>query len=101
MLDKINYLHCFISNLAGRVESLLPFVRFKHEEEFTWGGGQDSEKLLRRSKNTSCLHLCCELRRPGTHSRCILLHKSRLLELFYYKKRWQGVSGSIRKSLST
>jgi hypothetical protein len=24
-------------------------------------GGQNSEKLLRRSKNTSCLHPCCEL----------------------------------------
>jgi hypothetical protein len=52
-------------------------------------GGQNSEKLLRRSKNTSCLHSCCELRRPGTHSRCILQHKNGLLELFYYKKRME------------
>jgi hypothetical protein len=37
MLGKINYLRCFISNLAGRVESLLPLVQLKHEEEFTWG----------------------------------------------------------------
>jgi hypothetical protein len=58
LLCKINYLHHFISNLAGRVESLLPFVRLKHEE-FTWG--QNSDKLSRRSKNTSCLHPCCEL----------------------------------------
>jgi hypothetical protein len=36
-LGKINYLCHFISNLAGRVESLLPLVRLKHEEEFTWG----------------------------------------------------------------
>jgi hypothetical protein len=35
LLGKINYLRCFISNLAGRVESLLPLVRLKHEEEFT------------------------------------------------------------------
>jgi hypothetical protein len=55
LLDKINYLHHFISNLAERVEYLLPLVRLKHEE-FTWG--QNSEKLLRRSKNTSCLHPC-------------------------------------------
>jgi hypothetical protein len=34
LLGKINYLRCFISNLAGRVESLLPLVRLKHEEEF-------------------------------------------------------------------
>jgi hypothetical protein len=40
LLGKINYLHHFISNLAGRVESLLPLVRLKHEEEFTWGEEQ-------------------------------------------------------------
>jgi hypothetical protein len=84
-LGKINYLCHFISNLAGQVESLLPLVQFKHEEEFTWG--QNSEKLTRRSKNTSCLHPSCELRRPRTHSRCILLRKNELLELFYYMKR--------------
>jgi hypothetical protein len=38
LLDKINYLRHFISNLAGRVKSLLPLVWLKHEEEFTWGG---------------------------------------------------------------
>jgi hypothetical protein len=37
LLGKINYLLCFISILAGRVESLLPLVQLKHEEEFTWG----------------------------------------------------------------
>jgi hypothetical protein len=40
LLGKINYLRHFISNLAGRVESLLPLVQLKHEEEFTWGGGE-------------------------------------------------------------
>jgi hypothetical protein len=40
------------------VESLLPLVQLKHKEEFTWE--YNSEKLSRRSKNTSCLHLCCE-----------------------------------------
>jgi hypothetical protein len=37
LLGKINYFHRFISNLAGRVKSLLPLVRLKHEEEFIWG----------------------------------------------------------------
>jgi hypothetical protein len=37
LLSKINYLRCSISNLVGRVDSLLPLVRLKHEEEFTWG----------------------------------------------------------------
>jgi hypothetical protein len=32
LLGKINYLRCFISNLVGRVDSLLPFVRLKNEE---------------------------------------------------------------------
>jgi hypothetical protein len=50
-------------------------------------GGQNNEKLLRRSKNTSCLHPCGELRRLGTDSRCILPCNNRLLELFYYKKK--------------
>jgi hypothetical protein len=59
LLGKINYLHHFISNLAGQVESLLPLVQLKQEEEFTWG--QNSKNLSRRSKNTSCLHPCCEL----------------------------------------
>jgi hypothetical protein len=36
-LVKINYLCHFISNLAGRVEPLLPLVQLKHEEEFNWG----------------------------------------------------------------
>jgi hypothetical protein len=82
---KINYLRHFVSNLAERLESLLSLVRLKHEEEFTWG--QNSKKLSRRSKNTSCLHPCCELRRPGTRSRCILMRKNGLLELFCYKKK--------------
>jgi hypothetical protein len=85
LLGKINNLHHFISNLAGRVEFFLPLIRLKHEEEFTWG--RNREKILRRSKNISCLHPCCKLRRPGTCSRCILLRKNRLLELFYYKKK--------------
>jgi hypothetical protein len=37
LLSKINYLRHFISNLAGRVESLLPLVWLKHEEEFHLG----------------------------------------------------------------
>jgi hypothetical protein len=40
LLGKINYLHHFISNLVGRVESLLPLIWLKHEEEFTWGAEQ-------------------------------------------------------------
>jgi hypothetical protein len=37
LLGKVNYLRRFMSNMAGRVETLLPLVRLKHEREFTWG----------------------------------------------------------------
>jgi hypothetical protein len=37
LLGKINYLRRFISNLAGKIESLLPLVRLKHDRDFTWG----------------------------------------------------------------
>jgi hypothetical protein len=40
LLGKINYLRCFISNFTGRVESLLPLVRLKHEEELIWEAEQ-------------------------------------------------------------
>jgi hypothetical protein len=39
-LCKINYFRRFISNIAGRVEFLLPLVQLKHEEEFIWGAEQ-------------------------------------------------------------
>jgi hypothetical protein len=32
LLGEIDYLHHFVSNLVGRVESLLPLVHLKHEE---------------------------------------------------------------------
>jgi hypothetical protein len=52
LLGMINYLRHFISNLVGRVESLLPLVWLKHKEEFTWGGGQNRGKPSTRSRNT-------------------------------------------------
>jgi hypothetical protein len=37
LLGEINYLRCFISNLAGNVDSFLPLLHLKHENEFVWG----------------------------------------------------------------
>jgi hypothetical protein len=37
LLGKVNYLRRFISNLAGKIESLLPLVRIKYDKDFTWG----------------------------------------------------------------
>jgi hypothetical protein len=45
LVGKKNYLCCFISILAGQVESLLPLVRLKHEEEFTWRGGRKARSF--------------------------------------------------------
>jgi hypothetical protein len=50
LLGKINYLRHFISNLVGQVESLLPLVRLKHEEEFTWGGGAEQREAFEKIK---------------------------------------------------
>jgi hypothetical protein len=40
LLGKINYLRQFISNLACKINSFLPSVRLKHENEFIWGEEQ-------------------------------------------------------------
>jgi hypothetical protein len=40
LLGKINYLHQFISNLAGKIDLFLPLVQLKHENEFIWGEEQ-------------------------------------------------------------
>jgi hypothetical protein len=99
LLSKINYLRRFISNLAGRVESLLPLVQLKHEEDFTWG--QNNEELLRRSKNTSCLHPYCEHQRPGPIQDVYCCARTGYWSCSTRRRRWQGVFGSIHKSTST
>jgi hypothetical protein len=40
LLGKINYLRRFIANLVGKVDSILPLIRLKHESEFVWGDEQ-------------------------------------------------------------
>jgi hypothetical protein len=40
LLGKVNYLRRFISTLAGKVESFLPLVKLKYDDEFTWGADQ-------------------------------------------------------------
>jgi hypothetical protein len=49
LLGKVNYLWRIISNLAGKIESLLPLVRPKHEKEFSWG--MDQQKALDHIKD--------------------------------------------------
>jgi hypothetical protein len=40
LLEMINYLWRFITNLAGKVESFLLLIQLKHEEGFEWGNEQ-------------------------------------------------------------
>jgi hypothetical protein len=49
LLGKINYLRRFITNLAGKVNSFLPLIQLKHEEDFVWGDKQREafEKIKR------------------------------------------------------
>jgi hypothetical protein len=56
LLGKINYLCRFIANLAGKIDSYLLLIRFKHENEFVWGSnrGMHSEEL----RNILCLLPC-------------------------------------------
>jgi hypothetical protein len=37
LLGNINYLRRFITNLAGKLDSFMPLVQPKHENEFMWG----------------------------------------------------------------
>jgi hypothetical protein len=55
LLGKVNYLRCFISNLEGRLKSLLPLVRMKHEREFTSG--------VEQQRAFKWVHPCCGLLR--------------------------------------
>jgi hypothetical protein len=100
LLIKINYLHRFISNHAGQVGSLLPLVRLKHEEEFTWGGGtarsfQKDQRIphvstrLESSKGQELVQdvYCCTRTGYWTCSTT--------------RRGWQGLSGGKRESTST
>jgi hypothetical protein len=49
LLSRVNYLRCFISNLAGKVETFLPLVRLKHEGKFIWG--RSKRRHSKRLKN--------------------------------------------------
>jgi hypothetical protein len=85
LLGKINYLWRFISNLAGWVKSLLPLLRLKHEEQFTWGPEQ--REALKKIKEYLVSPPVLQAPRPGTRSRCTLPHKNGLSELFHYKEK--------------
>jgi hypothetical protein len=37
LIDKINFVRRFISNLSGRIEPFMELVKVKANEEFRWG----------------------------------------------------------------
>jgi hypothetical protein len=98
LLGKINYLRRFISNLAGRVESLLPLVRLKHEEEFTWGGGITVRSFRedQRIPHVSTRVASSEGREPVQDVYCCLL--AGYWNCSTARRGWQGVSSGIRES---
>jgi hypothetical protein len=85
MLGKINYLCHFISNLAGGVESLLPLVWLKYEDELTWVAEQQEafEKIKEYLMSPPELR-ALKARNPFM---MYIAAQERLLELFYYKKK--------------
>jgi hypothetical protein len=99
LLGKINYLLRFVSNLAGQVESLLPLVRLKHEEEYTWGAEQREafEKIKIPRVSTSVAS--SEGRKPIQDVYCCT--RMGYWSCSTTRRSWQGVSGGIRESTST
>ena len=53
-LGKVNFLRRFIFNLSEKIDVFTPILQLKDEPNFTWG--QNSKKLLRRSRNIYLHH---------------------------------------------
>ena len=79
-LGKVNFLRRFISNLFGKIDAFTPILRLKDETEFTWG--QNSKKLLRRSRFICLRHPYSKHRGEEYLSDFMWLLKTRLLGLF-------------------
>ena len=79
-LGKANYLRRFISNLSGKIDAFTPILRLKNEAEFTWG--QNSKRLLRRSRNICLHHRISRRLREVFLLSFMWLQETRLLVLF-------------------
>ena len=79
-LGKVNFLRRFISNLSIKIDAFTPILRLKDEAEFT--GGQNSKRLLRRSKNIYLHHRFSRRLREVFLLDFMWLRKTRLLVLF-------------------
>jgi hypothetical protein len=56
LIDKINFVRRFISNLSGRIEPFMELVKIKTNEEFRWG--QSSNGHSKKLKSIYRNHLC-------------------------------------------
>ena len=79
-LSKVNFLRRFISNLSEKIDVFTPILRLKDEAEFTWG--QNSKKLLRRSRNIFLHHRFSRRLREVLLLGFMWLLKTKLLVLF-------------------
>ena len=79
-LGKVNFLRRFISNLSDKIDAFTPILRLKNETEFTWG--QNSKRLLKRSRFICLKHLCSRRIGEGFLSGFMWLLKIMLLGLF-------------------
>ena len=79
-LGKVNFLRRFISNLSGKIDAFTPILRLKNETGFTWG--QNSKRLLKRSRFICLQHLCSRRLGEGFLSGFMWLLKIMSLGLF-------------------
>ena len=56
LLDKINFIRRFISNLSERVLSFSPLLKFKNDQEFKWGDIQQKtfEEIKKIYEMSTC-----------------------------------------------
>jgi hypothetical protein len=95
LLGKINYLRCFISNLAGQVEPWLPLIQLKHEKGFTWGGRTArSFPEDQRIPHVSTHVASSKGREPIEDVYCHA--RTGYWSCSTTRRRWQGISGRIR-----
>jgi hypothetical protein len=50
LIDKINFVRRFVSNLSRWIESFMDLVKIKADEEFHWGGGGRATTSVRRNQ---------------------------------------------------
>jgi hypothetical protein len=50
LIDRINFVRRFISNLSEWIEPFIDLVKIKVDEEFRWGGGAEQQRAFEEIK---------------------------------------------------